>query len=314
MSVPRRMAPQPTSRELAAASAGRMVTATAVMAMVRAATGAAVARDRRPTDLPRIGGAVDPPIRPMRQVPDRGVRSRRSGRSRWASTSGAGGSGAGCRPTRERWWNGPCGSPREDRFRALRTDQEEADARAGRPTGAPPTVTLADGLVAVAEASLAAGAAAHPGSERYRIHVFVDASPTEDDPYGVASIGLGPPLPAALRSLLLCDCSLRPVFEVHGAAVSIGRVSRTIPERLRRVVEHRDGGCRVPGCGRTWGIEVHHIWHWEDDGPTDTDNLLCLCKAHHRQHHLKLLGIAGNADRRRAPRAWRAHADSRFAA
>ncbi len=113
----------------------------------------------------------------------------------------------------------------------------------------------------------------------------------------MGSIGLGPVLPAELRSLLSCDCSLRPVFEVHGAAVSIGRVSRSVPERLRRVVEHRDGGCRVPGCGRTWGLDVHHIWHWEDGGPTNTENVLCLCKAHHRQHHLKLLGIAGDADR-----------------
>ena len=79
--------------------------------------------------------------------------------------------------------------------------------------------------------------------------------------------------------------------------MGIGRTSRTIPRRLRRLVEHRDGGCAVPGCGRTWGTQLHHIWHWEDGGPTDLSNLLTLCARHHRQHHLGLLGITGCPDR-----------------
>ncbi len=188
---------------------------------------------------------------------------------------------------------------RDDRFRALRDEQRDVEERLGLPPGSAPSVTAADGLLAMAmaEASLAAGSDAHPGSDRYLVHLHLDASPTESDPTGVASIGLGPPLPAALRSLLLCDCNLRPVFEVHGTALSVGRRTRTVSNRLRRVIEHRDRGCRVPGCGRTHGLEVHHIEHWEDGGPTDTDNLICLCRTHHRQHHLGLLGIGGNPDR-----------------
>jgi hypothetical protein len=41
---------------------------------------------------------------------------------------------------------------------------------------------------------------------------------------------------------------------------------------------------------------VHHIVHWEDGGATNTDNLVCLCPAHHRLHHCELLGVAGNPD------------------
>ena len=58
----------------------------------------------------------------------------------------------------------------------------------------------------------------------------------------------------------------------------------------------RDQGCAVPGCTQTHILEVHHIIHWEDGGPTDTWNLICLCPHHHRLHHRGELGITGNAD------------------
>ena len=79
--------------------------------------------------------------------------------------------------------------------------------------------------------------------------------------------------------------------------MSTGRATRAISRRLRRAIEHRDGGCcTVPGCGRTTGLEIHHIWHWEDGGPTDTSNLITLCAYHHTCHHQGTLGITGNAD------------------
>lgn len=177
---------------------------------------------------------------------------------------------------------------RDDRYRALDHD---------RPDHVPaPQVSLADGFLAVGEAALAHGAAAHPGSDRYLVHLHLDASPTPDDPTGVLSLHLGQPLPAALQGLLLCDATLRPIFERHGTPISIGRTTRVINRRTRRAIEHRDGGCRVPGCGQTYGLDIHHITHWEDHGSTDTDNLVTLCRRHHRLHHQGHLGIAGNPD------------------
>jgi hypothetical protein len=57
----------------------------------------------------------------------------------------------------------------------------------------------------------------------------------------------------------------------------------------------RLGGCRVPGCtgGR---VQIHHIVHWKDGGPTASHNLAALCPHHHRLHHRGLLAITGNAD------------------
>lgn len=177
---------------------------------------------------------------------------------------------------------------RDDRFRLLDADRAEGDPA--------PQVSLADGLLAVGEAALAHGAAAHPGSDRYLVHLHLDASPTADDPTGVLSLHLGAPLPAALHALLTCDAVLRPVFEVHGTAISVGRTTRVINRRTRRVIEQRDHGCRVPGCGRTFGLDIHHIEHWEHGGPTDTNNLVCLCRRHHRLHHQGALGITGDPD------------------
>jgi hypothetical protein len=47
-----------------------------------------------------------------------------------------------------------------------------------------------------------------------------------------------------------------------------------------------DGGCVLPACDRplAW-CEAHQVWHWVDGGPTDLDNLVLLCRAHHRAVH-----------------------------
>jgi hypothetical protein len=167
----------------------------------------------------------------------------------------------------------------------------------GLPKDAPrPTITLADALVSMAETALAAGAAAMPGTDRYLVHAHLTAAPTGGNDL---QLHLGATLPPHLRQLYTCDCSVRPVLETNGIPANIGRLVRIVSRRLRRLIEHRDGGCTVPGCPRTTGLEIHHIIHWEVGGLTTTDNLLTLCRHHHRSHHLGLLNITGNADRPR---------------
>ena len=88
-----------------------------------------------------------------------------------------------------------------------------------------------------------------------------------------------------------------PWSSKRGLPVSVGRSQRTIPDRTRRTVLHRDGHCcQVPGCTATRGLDLHHIIHWSELGPTDTRNLITLCSRHHRMHHKHRLGITGNAD------------------
>ncbi|MGH7353361.1 MAG: HNH endonuclease signature motif containing protein [Candidatus Rokuibacteriota bacterium] len=49
-------------------------------------------------------------------------------------------------------------------------------------------------------------------------------------------------------------------------------------------MQHRDRGCRFPGCGVRFG-QGHHIRHWAHGGPTTLSNLALLCRRHHRAVH-----------------------------
>ena len=57
-----------------------------------------------------------------------------------------------------------------------------------------------------------------------------------------------------------------------------------MPPSIRRALDHRDGGCRFPGCGLRF-CDAHHITHWADGGETRLDNLVLLCRRHHRAVH-----------------------------
>jgi hypothetical protein len=68
--------------------------------------------------------------------------------------------------------------------------------------------------------------------------------------------------------------------------LDVGRTTRVIQPAQRVALAVRDGGCVFPGCDRplAW-CEAHHLVHWLDGGPTDLDNLVLLCRAHHRAVH-----------------------------
>jgi Domain of unknown function (DUF222)/HNH endonuclease len=83
-----------------------------------------------------------------------------------------------------------------------------------------------------------------------------------------------------------CDSRIEWVLERDGVPVGTGRGSRTVPPWLLRLLRHRDGNeCRFPGCGHRRWLKAHHIEHWARGGPTDLDNLVLLCHAHHRLVH-----------------------------
>ena len=54
---------------------------------------------------------------------------------------------------------------------------------------------------------------------------------------------------------------------------------------MMRLLRHRDGECRFPGCGARRFTQAHHIVWWGDGGPTDLDNLILLCFFHHKLVH-----------------------------
>ena len=156
--------------------------------------------------------------------------------------------------------------------------------------GAAYRVTWAYALVDIAERSLDA-VESTARRDRYRTWLHLDV--TE----GSATTTDGWRVPMAVGDRLLCDGVVQPVWESDGVPFSVGRAQHVVPPRTRRIVEHRDRGCRVPGCSGDRFVEIHHIVHWLDGGRTDTSNLICLCPRHHKLHHRGELGITGDADR-----------------
>lgn len=56
-------------------------------------------------------------------------------------------------------------------------------------------------------------------------------------------------------------------------------------EGLRDLIMRRDGRCRFPGCSRNGRFtDLDHVIPWPR-GRTDDQNLMCLCRRHHRAKH-----------------------------
>lgn len=102
----------------------------------------------------------------------------------------------------------------------------------------------------------------------------------------VSHIEGGPHVSAETSRRIACDCSVvRVVEDPSGEPLSIGRKSRSIPPAIRRALQFRDNGCRFPGCTHKHFVDGHHIRHWADGGETSLDNLVQLCRFHHRLVH-----------------------------
>ena len=132
--------------------------------------------------------------------------------------------------------------------------------------------------------------AATPGRRsRYRLNVFLD---TEG-----GWLAGRPRLPPHVVDGLTCDGALTPVWTTQGHPVNVGRAHRVVPHRAKVLVDDRDRGCRYPGCRSTAFVEVHHLLHWRDGGPTELANLLSLCPNHHDGHHRGEYTITGDPTR-----------------
>jgi len=71
----------------------------------------------------------------------------------------------------------------------------------------------------------------------------------------------------------------------RNAVLDVGRRRRTVPARMRTALDVRDGGrCRFPGC-ESRRCDAHHVRHWSRGGATKLENLVLLCRFHHRLVH-----------------------------
>ena len=158
----------------------------------------------------------------------------------------------------------------------------------------------ADALVDIAATQLRCGDHRDVHGQRPHLTVTVSADTLRSgsDALPAELSGVGPIHPETARRIA-CD-SVRTVVTVApppddsawtairpGALpLSVGRATRIIPAHIRTALRLRDDGCRFPGCDRppAW-TDGHHIIHWPDGGPTELDNLVSLCRPHHRAVH-----------------------------
>jgi len=155
----------------------------------------------------------------------------------------------------------------------------------------------ADALALVAETALHSGMDPGAPGERYQVVVHVDAQVLADaDAPGQSVLEGGARVAAGTSQRLACDAS-RVVMrhDAEGRITEVGARTRTIPPALRRALQHRDNGCRFPGCGRPFG-QGHHIRHWAHGGPTKLSNLAMLCRRHHRAVHEEGFQVERQAD------------------
>ena len=148
-------------------------------------------------------------------------------------------------------------------------------------------------------------------AERYQVVLHVEASTLENEREpGRSELEDGTRVSAETSRRLSCDASVvrltkAPGDKVHDGDVhdgkapdgtvldgsmrdssvgDVGRKTRTIPPALRRALEAGDRGCRFPGCGLRF-TDAHHVRHWADGGETKLENLVLLCRFHHRLVH-----------------------------
>jgi hypothetical protein len=126
---------------------------------------------------------------------------------------------------------------------------------------ASPEQRWADALAMVAEAALGEGLeGSHRTADHYQVVVHVDASEEAHDLLD-GTLEDGEHVAAETCRRLACDAGLVRMREgPEGDILDVGRKTRSIPPALRRALEHRDRGCRFPGCGLRF-CDAHHVEH-----------------------------------------------------
>ncbi|MGH2985943.1 MAG: HNH endonuclease signature motif containing protein, partial [Solirubrobacterales bacterium] len=141
-----------------------------------------------------------------------------------------------------------------------------------------PPVTNADALATMAEASLTSTASSS-GGDRYQVVLHLG-------PDGRRELADGSTVSRQAAQRLLCDAAVLGIADADGGgSPAATKRTRTIPAALRRALRARDRGCRFPGCTHRRFLDAHHIRHWADGGETAIENLVQLCRRHHRLIH-----------------------------
>jgi hypothetical protein len=183
-----------------------------------------------------------------------------------------------------------------------------AAAEGDPPAAAVPVPTAArhaDALAWIAHRALSESAetvegGGRPSADENEVLVHIDArllsapagvddppidTPDSLDATAPCSVGDLAPIAIETARRLCCDGGIVPVVRDGDRTIAVGRRTRAIPPAIRRALRVRRPCCAFPGCTRTRWLDAHHVVHWAHGGTTDLDNLIQLCRHHHRLVH-----------------------------
>ncbi|MDE0545408.1 HNH endonuclease signature motif containing protein [Microbacterium sp. C7(2022)] len=127
---------------------------------------------------------------------------------------------------------------------------------------------------AAADAVAGEGNASHPPrAERHGVGHFEDG---------------GASLPSWLIAQQACDVgTVKVTTDTAGNPLDLGREVRLFSAKQKIALAVRDGGCRWRDCDRPASYcEAHHIDPWvAENGRTDIDRGILLCRFHHMELH-----------------------------
>jgi hypothetical protein len=181
-------------------------------------------------------------------------------------------------------------------------EQRDVSAETPEDNSKPRTESIsqrrADAMVRMAE-GYEPGKGLSNSGDRYLVHVHTDMETLKADGIGAESeIEEGGNVSAETSRRLSCDCGVVHWLNNKREPLSIGRKTRSIPPAIRRALKRRDHGCRFPGCTCSRFVDAHHIQHWADGGETNLNNLVLLCRRHHRMVHEEGFGVHTQADQK----------------
>ncbi len=183
--------------------------------------------------------------------------------------------------------------------------QESKDAETRNVEAESPARRRADAFGLIAESALAAKLDSGTAGERYQVVVHVDpdtlkerfsAETSPSDGQATLEEADGIRVSAETSRRVACDAGkVMMRHDADGNILDVGRKTRTISPALRRALASRDRRCRFPGC-EARRCDAHHIRHWADGGATKLNNLVLLCRRHHRAVHEEGFGLTLDID------------------
>lgn len=168
---------------------------------------------------------------------------------------------------------------------ALRALSDPANLRPGDQRT--PGQCRADALIELCADHLAHGDSGETGGARPNMMVTVSLDVLQGRSAEPCELEDGTVISPETARRIACDAGVsRVITKGDSEVLDLGRSTRVVPPALRRALALRDKGCTYPDCGRPhhW-CDAHHVVHWADGGETSLDNLVLLCRRHHRMAH-----------------------------